>query len=75
MYRSALENSGAICYCCYRDRASDQSAHFAGMAAVVEAFEAQGCSVELVRRMPPLEQALLGGGGGDILLYRIRAQE
>ena len=68
-------SSGAICYCCYRDRASDQSAHFAGMAAVVEAFEAQGCSVELVRRMPPLEQALLGGGGGDILLYRIRAQE
>ena len=41
------------------------------MASVVEAFETRGCDVELQRRLPPLEQANMGGGGGDILLYRI----
>ena len=62
----------AVCYCCYRDRAKDSSATFAGMAMVVEAFESRGCSVVLEQRLPPLEQAGLGGGGGDILLYRIQ---
>jgi len=38
---------------------------------VVEAFETSGCSVVLEKRLPPLEQAILGGGGGDILLYKI----
>merc|ERR1712167_202475 len=58
----------AVCYCCYRDRAKESSATFAGMAMVVQAFESAGCIVVLDKRLPPLEQALLGGGGGDILL-------
>jgi len=52
----------------------ESSATFAGMAMVVEAFETAGCKVVLDKRLPPLEQALLGGGGGDILLYRIQLQ-
>eukprot|EP00802_Teleaulax_amphioxeia_P010991 Tamp_11021.p2 GENE.Tamp_11021~~Tamp_11021.p2 ORF type:complete len:228 (-),score=47.46 Tamp_11021:948-1631(-) len=70
----AAASHPAICYCCYRDRAKESSATFAGMAMVVEAFETAGCKVVLDKRLPPLEQALLGGGGGDILLYRIQLQ-
>jgi hypothetical protein len=61
-----------VCYCCYRDRAKETSVTFAGMAMVVEAFESTGCVVVLEKRLRPLEQAFLGGGGGDILLYRIQ---
>ena len=62
----------AVCYCCYRDRAKESSETFAGMAMVVAAFESRGCEVVLEQRLPPLEQVSLGGGGGDILLYRIQ---
>lgn len=63
-------------FVCARDltehKLQDDSSTFAGMAMVVEAFESSGCAVVLVKRLPPLEQAGLGGGGGDILLYRIQ---
>ena len=63
-----------LCWALMAQERQESSATFAGMAMVVEAFESAGCVVVLDKRLPPLEQALLGGGGGDILLYRIQLQ-
>mmetsp|Transcript_13187 Transcript_13187/g.30979 ORF Transcript_13187/g.30979 Transcript_13187/m.30979 type:complete len:299 (+) Transcript_13187:28-924(+) len=66
----------AVCYCCYRDRAKANSTTFVGMAAVVDAFKAAQCEIELQQRVPADKVKGEGGRpapeGGDMLLYSIR---